>query len=193
MAMRRVGLQAVILAAGVCLGWPARAATSPITDAFVAATTPAYEALRRADALALAARGARLQRFAREDDASQSAASGALLAWEQAQIRADKAAAQTPTIDGLGPLLYPFDAVVFPLNVHGNAVVDAYRATLAQLSALQGAEFEALFRERQGAILRRLIESYIDYIKNGDDPGLRLLAVRNLPRARRLLAELDRS
>ncbi len=191
--MKRILVFASVLAAGVCSGLPANATTSPITDAFVAATTPAYEALRRADALALAAGGARLQRFARDDDASQADASDALLAWEQAQVRADKAAAQTPTIDGLGPLLYPFNSVVFPFSVHGHADTDGYRATLAQLSAVRGADFDALYAEKQAATLRRLIEVYIDYIKNGDDPGLRLLSIRNLPRARRLLGALART
>ena len=187
--MHRTALSAVAFVAVATL--PAHATTSSITDAFVAATTPAYEVLRRSDALA-ETEGAspRLRRFARRDSAEQAAATDELIAWEQAERRADRAAALTPTIDGLGPLLYPFNSVVFPFQVHGHVETDAYRATLAQLSALNGPDLDALYVARQSSTLRRLIEVYIDYIKNGDDPELRALSVRNLPQVRRLLAEL---
>ena len=113
-AMHRTALSAAAFVAVAVL--PAHATTSSITDAFVAATTPAYEVLRRADALTDAVGASpRLRSFARRDTAEQAAATDELLAWDRAEQRADRAAALTPTIDGLGPLLYPFNSVVFPV------------------------------------------------------------------------------
>ncbi len=189
--MRR--LMGMALVAASFAAPPAEAATSAITDAFVAATTPAFEALRLADEYAAAnGAGARLRAFAGRDEAAQADAADALTAWEQATRRADIAAANAPSIDGLGAVLYPFGAVVFPINIHGHVDTDAYRTALAQLAALQGPAFDSVYVAEQSSILRRLVEAYTDYIKNGDDPGLRAIAVRNLPRVRRLLAELAR-
>ena len=185
-------LGAMLLAASFGAG-PACAATSAITDAFVAATTPAFEALRLADAYALAdGDGARLRTFAGRDEVAQAGAAAALTAWELATQRADRAAADTPSIDGLGAVLYPFSSVVFPINVHGHVDVEAYRAALARLAAARGPIFDALYVAEQSSTLQRLVAAYVDYIKNGDDPGLRAIAVHELPRARRLLAELAR-
>ncbi len=187
-------IRLAILAAGVLFATitAAQAATSAITDAFVAATAPAYAALLQADGLAESA-GSHLVRFARRDSAEQAEATGELRAWQEATRRADIAAAHAPSIDGLGPALYPLDAVVLPFNIHGKVDSDPYRLTLTRLGALGGADFDALYLPTEAAILQRLTEVYIDYIKNGDEPGLRRLAVRNLPIVRRLLGEINRS
>ena len=187
--MRMTAVFAIL--AGLYASLPARAETSSITDAFVAATTSAYALLQRSDALASAeADSSRLRAFAHQDETRAAAAAEALLSWSQAEQRANRAAAQTPTIDGLGPLLYPFDAVVLPLDVHGFRTSEVDRATIAQLGALRGTNFDALYISTHAVALHRLAESYTDYIKNGDDPALRLLSVRNLPVVRRLLVDI---
>ena len=171
----------------------AQAQTSAITDAFVVETSRDISILHQADRVAItepASLG--LQAFARRNTLEQSAAYEDLTAWAQAERRGAKAAALTPTIDGLGPILYPFDAVVIPLNVDGPPATRADHALLAQLQSLHGRDFAALYLSAQTGALARLERTYVDYIKNGDDPQLRRLAVVNLPKVRRLLAELRR-
>lgn len=179
------------LATLISAGAPAAAETSAMTDAFVALTAPAYAALIEADALAEGS-GSRLGRFARRDAAEEERAAAELRTWGEATRRADIAAAHTPSIDGLGPILYPFSSVVLPVLVHGAADTEPYRTALRQLAAARGLEFDAVYRPAVATTLRRLVEGYTDYIKNGDDERLRALSVRNLPVAKRLLAEIDR-
>ena len=171
----------------------ARAETSAITDAFVRDTSHAFALLQQSDDVAQTnGRGSNLRAFAREDSKSQRIANEALVAWAQAEQRAAKAASQTRSLDGLGPLFYPFDAVVLPLDIHGPARTKADQAILTQLRALQDQAFDGLYASTQVTVLTRLEHDYVDYIKNGDDPELRRLSVQNLPRVRRLLAELRR-
>ena len=170
----------------------ARAETSAITDAFAASAARALAVLQRSDDLAFANGSAKSQAFAARDLAVQAVAGGALVAWAHAEQRAAKAAAATPTIDGLGPVFYPFDAAVLPLSIDGRAATAADRALFERLAALHGSAFDAFYAASQADALDRLQATYIDYIKNGDDTALRRLAVRNLPRVRQLLAELRR-
>ena len=182
-----------VVLTGLAATSPASAATSAMTDAFVAAVAPAYGVLRQSDDLALAAGGsARTATFARRDSAHQAAAFEALVAWSQAEQRTAFADAQTPSIDGLGPILYPFDAEVVPLNIDGRRIGAADQAALAQLRSLRGPAFDSYYAATEAALLERLARVYVDYIKNGDDPTLRLLAVRNLPKVRQLIAGLRR-
>lgn len=170
---------------------PAAAATTAMTDAFVAATSQSYALLDGADALALAKGGsARLRAFARRDADREASAGDELAAWGAALRAADKAAALTPSIDRLGPLLYPFDQVVLPFDIHGHRTTDADRAALARLGAAQGPAFDDAYVPAVAAALERLARTYADYIENGDDPDLRRLSVRQLPIVRRLRAEL---
>ena len=171
----------------------ARADVAAITDAFVFETSRDYAILRQSDRLAIADDTLRaLSAFARRDSLEQYDAYQHLLAWAQEVRRAAKAAALAPTIDGLGPLLYPFDAVVQPLNVDGPAATQADRALLVQLQGLQGRDFVDAYASSQSAALARLDRAYVDYIQNGDDPELRRLSVLNLPKVRALLAQLRR-
>ena len=171
----------------------ARGATSAITDAFVAETSRDVAVLHQSDLLAIADSASNgLRAFARRDSLDQSAAYRNLMAWAQAERRAAQAAALAPTIDGLGPILYPFDAGLVPLNVDGPAANRVDLAILEQLRRLRGRDFADVYIPAQSAALARLQDAYVDYIKNGDDPRLRELAVRNLPRVRALLSELRR-
>ena len=176
----------------VLVAVPAAADTSAMTDAFVAATGPAYAALLQADTLAETS-DSRLARFARRDTAEESRAADELRAWAEATRLADIAAAHTPSIDGLGPILYPFSSIVLPFPLHGHVDTDPYRTTLARHAPTRRAALDAVYSPPTAATQRRLVEAYTDYIENGDDEGLRRLAVRNLPPTKRLLAEIDRS
>ena len=64
------------------------------------------------------------------------------------------------------------------------------RDDLARLSALSGRQFDALYRSTQSDSLHQLAMLYRDYIQTGDDPGLRAIAVRELPKVQRRLTEL---
>ena len=171
----------------------ARAQTSAMTDAFVFEISRDFAILHQSDLLAVAERmGVGLQAFARRDSLEQSTAYAELAAWSQAERRAARAASLTPSIDGLGAILYPFDAVVLPLNVDGPAATQADRALLARLRGVHGRDFADVYATAQTVALARLERAYVDYIKNGDDPVLRRLAVLELPKVRALLAEVRR-
>jgi predicted outer membrane protein len=64
------------------------------------------------------------------------------------------------------------------------------RDDLSRLSGLSGRRFDALYRSTQSDSLHQLATLYRDYIQSGDDPGLRAIAVRELPKVQRRLTEL---
>lgn len=189
--MKVVGLACAacaVLAIGV---GSAAAETTAMTDAFVALTSRAYAVLGSADRLAESGRGSAPTRaFARRDATEQARAADRLAAWARAQQAADEAAARTPSLDHLGPIFYPFDAVVLPLDVHGRRVTEADRAALAQLAVLDGPPFDDLYAATEVKMLEALARTYDDYIRNGDSPDLRRLSVAQLPVVRGLLARI---
>ena len=176
-------------------------AASLTTVNFVAAATPAIAFSEGASRLASTqSRGARIRRFASRDDAVQTRAAEAFVKWGVSERARSVAAVETRSLDMLGPVFglgtllglgssYDVSVAVLPPGLHADL---AERDALKRLGALDGAAFDALYAPAQVDALARLVAIYTDFIRNGDDEELRALAVRELPKAKGLLAEARR-
>ena len=186
--MRVAALVCAVLALG---SGRAVAESTATTDAFVALTSRAYAVLQDADRLAETGRGSAFTRgFARRDANVQARAAGRLAEWARALQAEEQAAAHAPSLDHLGPIFYPYDAVILPFDVHGQRATQADRAVLAQLAGSDGPAFDSLYDATATKMLEALARTYEDYIRNGDSPDLRRLSVTQLPVVRGALARL---
>lgn len=186
-------------------------ANSAMTDAFVANVSPNVDFLDRSSRMALdKTRNPGVRAFAHREALEQTIAANSLVAWTQANTVPGAAVALgTPVIPVAGVLVVPTEApaataqVVTGRSVAEDRPLTVTRAprettgsgtgdTLAQLSALDGREFDALYRSTQGNSLRQLRAIYTDYAQHGDDAGLRAMAIRELPKINRRLSELRR-
>lgn len=169
---------------------PDTGSTSPITAAFVAAVGPFNGFLAASDRLAAAHGAAGSRRFAAQEATTRAAVLAALRSWAAGVARARYAESHAPSIDRLGPVFGlangPVDIVAVPSDLQ-------QRRDLAALDRLDGAAFDALYARAQTATLLQLENTYVDYIKNGDDQVLRALSVRDLPVVRELLGRISRS
>ena len=168
---------------------PDSAAISPITAAFVAAVGPFNGFLEASDRLAAERAAGRTRAFAARESHARASVIADLQAWAAGVRRERYDEAHAPTIDRLGPV---FGALNDPINI---VVVPAdlrQRGDYQALEKLDGGAFDALYVASQAGTLRQLENSYVDYIKNGDDQTLRALSVRDLGRVRGLLAALPR-
>ena len=176
------------------------------TDAYLSVAVPTVEFLQASADLAIArSENARLRAFARREIGTADDTRAAFAARDAAVKRGAARDAASPTLDGLTPLAglvaipygYVADATSLlkplvtqlPSADHARA---AGRAALARLSAQGGEAFDVLFADQQIAALDRLAALDKDFILNGDDPRLRTIAVRDLPKVRALAAALGR-
>ena len=168
---------------------PDSAALSPITAAFIAAVGPFNGFLEASDRLAAERAAGRTRAFAAREARARATVIAELQAWAAGVRRERYAEAHAPSIDRLGPV---FGLVDDPVNL---VVVPAdlrQRADYKALEQLDGGAFDALYVRSQAGTLRQLENTYVDYIKNGDDQILRALSVRDLGRVRGLRAALPR-
>ncbi len=162
---------------------------SPITAAFVAAVGPFNGYLEASDQLAAERASGRIRGFAGRAARGRAAVIAELETWAAGVKRERYDEAHAPTIDRLGPI---FGLIADPINL---VVVPAdlrQRGDYVALTRLDGDAFNALYASSQAATLRQLENTYVDYIKNGDDQTLRALSVRDLGRVRTLLADVPR-
>lgn len=177
-------------------------AASITSEDFVATVQPTADFLGASSRLALArSESGRIRSFARGEANAENRTRASLIAWRRDQERAALAAAATPTIDRLGPIV---GAVSVPLGAIGtpgspltplpsaDRLEAAAQAELGRLSTLLGPDFDSSYRSAQGDALFRLEKAYEDFILNGDDETLRALAVRELPKVQRWIAEVRR-
>ncbi len=187
-------------------------AASPATDAFVANVRPNVDLLDRSSRLALdKSPSAAVRAFAHGEAMEQTIAANSLVAWTQTNtVRgeavalgapvagtvvaplADIAAVPLDVTNGVGDLVTGRSvAVDRPLTVTrgrgdgstlGSTLLPAGAEDLSRLQDLSGRQFDALYRSTQLDSLRQLATLYRDYAVNGDDPSLRAMAVRELPR-----------
>lgn len=73
----------------------------------------------------------------------------------------------------------------------GGGMLPANQNDMDHLNSTNGRQFETLYRSTQRDALRQLAVLYRDYAANGDDPALRDLASRELPKVNRRLEQLD--
>ena len=94
---------------------------------------------------------------------------------------------------GVGNALGGPGAVVAPQGpLIGAGLLPADRQNMERLSALDGRQFEALYRSTQQDSLRQLSTLYRDYATSGDDAALRALASSELPKVNRRLEQIGR-
>ena len=74
----------------------------------------------------------------------------------------------------------------------GGRLLPAGADDLSRLQAMSGRQFDALYRSTQLDSLRQLATLYRDYAANGDDPALRAMARRELPRINARIVGLRR-
>ena len=72
----------------------------------------------------------------------------------------------------------------------GGQLLPADAKDMARLREMSGREFDALYRSTQLDSLRQLSILYRDYAASGDDPALRALSLRELPRINARIVEL---
>ncbi len=168
---------------------PDSAAISPTTAAFVAAVGPFNGFLEVSDQLAAERAAGRIRAFAAHEARARAAVIEDLETWAAGVRRERYGEAHAPTIDSLGPV---FGVLDDPINI---VVVPAdlrQRGDYQALERLEGDAFDDLYAASQAGTLRQLENTYVDYIKNGDDQTLRALSVHDLGRVRELLAALPR-
>ena len=212
--MRTLALTTLLASGALLLAGPPAVAASTMSDAFVAYVRPNVDFLDDASRLAIdASPSARIRAFAHDEAMEQTLTANQLVAWGETNIvRGEAVTLGTPVV---GEPLTPVGALVAaPLTVAGGvdnvvtgrsvAVAEPTGALvggdlppsgqrdLERLRSMKGRQFDALYRATQNDSLRRLAILYTDYIANGDDPGLRALAQRELPRVDHRLAQLRR-
>ena len=69
-------------------------------------------------------------------------------------------------------------------------LLPAGEADMARLSKLHGRQFDAFYLSTQTDALHQLATLYLDYMHDGDDPALRAIAARELPRVQHRLADI---
>ncbi len=92
----------------------------------------------------------------------------------------------------------PIDGPLAPLTVARTPdpsiarTLAAEREDLSRLASMNGRAFNALYLSTQSDALRQLATLYRDDLRNGDDPALRAIATRELPKKNSRIAELRR-
>ncbi len=92
-------------------------------------------------------------------------------------VAIDRPLTVTPDVDRNAPTL-------------GGQLLPAGAKDLSRLKDMNGRRFDALYRSTQLDSLRQLSMLYRDYAANGEDPSLRALASRELPRVNDRIVEL---
>ena len=201
-----------VLLAGISA--PALAASAQ-SEAFVANARPNVNFIDESSRLALdKSRSRAVRAFAYREARDATIASNSLVAWAQTNTIGGQAVALgTPVVPLLpavtdlafAPVAVATDVVTgrsvaidAPLTVHPVAVVPAgallpsEQDDLSRLQARSGRDFDILYKSTQLDALRQLATIYSDYQSNGDDPALRAIAARELPKINARIVELRR-
>jgi predicted outer membrane protein len=175
------------------------AAASPITDAFLSNLVPNVDFLDRSSRFALQnSKNTRIRDFAHAEAREQTLAANALDDW----IEADKAVAAPQTVASApatsdavttgrsvavdGPVTQgaPAQAPVADNRLHlGQEDLDS-------LEGLEGGEFDSLYKTKQLDALTQIQTDYEDYLVKGDNPALRDMASKELPKIKLRLGAL---
>ncbi len=96
--------------------------------------------------------------------------------------------------NGVGDLLTGRSVAVTgePAPLVGGTLLPADQRNMERLRASSGRQFDALYRSTQRDSLDQLATLYRSYIANGDDPAIRAIAQRELPRVEHRLEQLRR-
>lgn len=188
--MIKYNFGAVLVAGALLFGCVQAQAASPITNGFIANVAPNVDFLDRSSRLALDnSKTARLRDFARSQAREQTLAANEIDGW----IEGTKATTVVAASEGGGALLTGRSVAV---DGQRGQVVDTRlpmgQEDLDRLEGLTGAEFDALYKEKQLDALHQVETDYVDYIAKGDDPTLLAMAGRELPKVRKRMAVISK-
>ena len=127
--------------------------------------------------------------FAREEANEQSTAAGAIALWSgtgRSSLVA-LASAEAPMQTGRSVAVARSAEEVMP-----DTRVPLGATNLDRLRSLSGVGFENLYWQQQFDALKQIETDYVSYIADGDDPVLRAIAERELPKIERRLEALSR-
>ena len=190
-----VTLSAVLFGSAMalaCVASPASAA-SITTDAFLTNVAPDVDFLDRSSRMALDhSETVRLRAFAHSEAAEQTMAANVVDDWiektkGQAIVASANPAATNPDQVVTGRSV----AIDRPATPAAEIAPPAVgQEDLDRLDGLTGIEFDKDYKAKQLDALTQLAASYLDYSVSGDDPVLKALALRELPKVNRRLADL---
>ena len=193
---------------------PALAASAQ-SDAFVANVRPNVNFIDVSSRMALDKSPSRAVRgFAYREARDSTITANSLVAWTQTNtLRGEAVAIGTPVLPVLplaADLAFTSVAVAggivtgrsvgidTPLTVQPVAtpvsgrLLPSEQDDMSRLQARSGRDFDILYKSTQLDALRQLSTLYSDYQVNGDDPALRAIAVRELPKINARISELRR-
>ena len=203
MVVTRWAIMLVVSAAPLAGALPAQAA-SAVTKAFLDNLTPNVDFLDRSSRFAVKnSKSIRLRAFAFSEAREQTLAADAFYDWMQADAKPVMASADRDVsrkrLDGKDldrsatGSTKPLGA---PASKREQPVVDDRLARgqedLDSMEGLEGPAFDAEYKEKQLDALQQIEADYRDYAVKGDDPALKTLAARELPKIQRRLAEIGK-
>ncbi len=163
-------------------------AASTTTATFVTDANPTIDLLDRTSRLALEnSQNPRLRSFARSEAAEQTNAANALYDWSQAQ--AHEAVASSDQDDGVVRTGRSV-AIDTPVVAIPEQMPSVNQEDVDRLYGLTGTDFDVAYKAVQIDALNKLSVMYQEYITNSDEPTLKALASRELPKINRRLEEL---
>ncbi len=206
--------------AGCVLSTAPAFAASAASNAFIANARPNVIFLDESSRLALNISASRTVRgFAYSEAKEQTIAANSMTAWVQTNtVRGEVAAIGAVPVtglivapvdvaagvtDGIGNIVtgrsVALDAPLAPLTVVpvgpapvGSQLLPAGQDDLARLRGMSGRQFDSFYKATQIDALRQLATLYRSYQDNGDDPALRAIATRELPKVEARIRQVNR-
>ncbi len=171
--------------AAICL--PAHAA-SPVTRFFMSNVAANLDFLEKSSRLALTrSNSAQVRAFAGSEAEEQAIAANAIDLWA--------GASKTPFIvvaSAEPPMQTGRSVAVAEEQVMPDTRVPLGRANLDRLQSLSGTGFDNLYWQQQFDALKQVETDYVSYAADGDDPVLRSIAERELPKIERRIEALSK-
>lgn len=160
---------------------PPGASSSELMAHFVASAIPTANFIATASRLAISkSRHNKIQKFAEALAKDQTATANSLAGW--VNVNGPVVTLRSPYTGQIGP---------GAARLSAPNLLPAQVTNLQRLSALQGSAFDSLFVSTQMEALVQLQTLYRDFIQNGSDPGLRAIAMRELPKVEQTMSALD--
>jgi hypothetical protein len=167
-------------------------AASSITNAFITDVNPNVDLLDRSSRLALDnSQNAKLRAFAKSEARQETLVANAIYDWTQADAHPVAVASNEQA--GTGAILTGRSvAIDKPKVAIPEQMPSANQEDIDRLYGLTGGEFDAAYKAVQVTAIKALIVSYQEYITNSDEPALKAIATKELPKLNQRLAELDK-
>jgi predicted outer membrane protein len=155
--------------------------SSELMARFVAGAIPATNFIAAASRIASAnSRNGKIQQFAEALAKDQTAVANSLDSW--VNVNGPVVTLRSPYTGKIGPGAAKLSAP---------QLLPPQRSNLQRLSASQGRDFDSLYVSTLREALVQLRTLYRDFSLTGADPGLKAIAVRELPKVEQAISSLD--